>query len=166
MLIQCFLIARHVSSDTPLIIRSSKTVIADSGFTYVFELLMMSGVSPETCWSIKKHWKINSTTRLHHVGSFYEIHITMDGSMNIMFKHNCIKHDIWDFRWHVDLETENGKRQTQNQLVSNFLQTLHDAVTANFFFNFFLKLSSESQIFSDALFLLSLRMYSEFKGWL
>jgi len=22
----------------------------------VFELLMMSGVSPETCWAIKKHW--------------------------------------------------------------------------------------------------------------
>jgi hypothetical protein len=29
------LIAQHVSSDTPLIIRSSKTVIAISGFTYV-----------------------------------------------------------------------------------------------------------------------------------
>jgi hypothetical protein len=62
------LIAQHVSSDTPLIIRSSKTVIAASGFTYVcgsyrqpqtyvkpeavitvFELLMMSGVSLETC---------------------------------------------------------------------------------------------------------------------
>ena len=66
-------IAQHVSSDTPLIIRSSKTVIAASGFTYVcgcrslssgrqpqtyvkpeaaitvFELLMMSGVLLETC---------------------------------------------------------------------------------------------------------------------
>jgi len=77
---------------TPLIIRSSKTVIVTSGFTYVcgcrqmswlsgnqwfplshdicrqpqtyvkteatitvFELLMMSGVSLETCWAIKKH---------------------------------------------------------------------------------------------------------------
>jgi predicted DCC family thiol-disulfide oxidoreductase YuxK len=69
----------------PLIIRSSKTVIAASGFTYVigcrplrwlnhrsarqpktyvkpeaaitvFELLMMSGLSLETCWAIKKHW--------------------------------------------------------------------------------------------------------------
>ena len=29
------LIAQHVSSDKPLIIRSSKTVIAASGFTYV-----------------------------------------------------------------------------------------------------------------------------------
>ena len=71
------LIAQHVSSDTPLIIRSSKTVIAASGSTYVcgcrplrrlshrsgrqsktyvkpeaaitvFELLV-GGVSPETC---------------------------------------------------------------------------------------------------------------------
>jgi hypothetical protein len=68
---------QRVSSDTPLIIRSSKTVIAASGFTYVcgcrqlswlsrncrqpqtyvkpeaaitvFELLMMSGMSLETC---------------------------------------------------------------------------------------------------------------------
>jgi hypothetical protein len=68
--IYCFLIAQHISGDTPPIIRSSKTVIAASGFTYgfgyrsgrqpisyvkpeaaitVFELLMMGGVSPETC---------------------------------------------------------------------------------------------------------------------
>jgi hypothetical protein len=67
------------------IIGSSKTVIAASGFTYVFgcralrwlsqrsgrqpktyvkpeaaitvfELLMMGGVSSEMCWAIKKHW--------------------------------------------------------------------------------------------------------------
>ena len=79
--------AQHFSGDTPPIIRSSKTVIAASGFTYVFgcrlplqwlshrsgnrqpktyakpeaeitvfELLMMGGVSPETCWAIKKRW--------------------------------------------------------------------------------------------------------------
>jgi len=30
-------------------------VIAASGFT-VFELLMMSGVSLERCWAIKKRW--------------------------------------------------------------------------------------------------------------
>jgi len=52
-----------------LLCTSSKTVIAASGFTYIrknlcktrgcnysFELLMMSGVSLETCWAIKKHW--------------------------------------------------------------------------------------------------------------
>ena len=78
LLFQCFLIAQHVSDDTPPIIRSSKTLIAASGFTYVFgcpplrwlshhnggqlkiyvkpeaaitvfELLMMGGVSSETC---------------------------------------------------------------------------------------------------------------------
>jgi hypothetical protein len=72
LLFQCLSIAQHVSSDTPLTIRSSKTVIAASDFTYadgcrlldsgqlpqvyvkpeaavtVFELLMMSGVSLET----------------------------------------------------------------------------------------------------------------------
>jgi hypothetical protein len=34
LLFQCFLIAQHVSGDTPPIIRSSKTVIAASDFTY------------------------------------------------------------------------------------------------------------------------------------
>ena len=85
LLFQCFLIAQNVSGDTPPIIRSSKTVIAASCFTYVFgcrplrwlshrsgrqpktyvkqeaaitvfELLMMGSVSPETCWAIKKYW--------------------------------------------------------------------------------------------------------------
>ena len=34
LLFRCFLIAQHVSGDTPPIIRSSKTVIAASGFTH------------------------------------------------------------------------------------------------------------------------------------
>jgi hypothetical protein len=76
LLFQCFLIAQRVSSDTPLIIRNSRTVIAAYSYTYVcgcrqcrqtqtyikleaaiavFELLMMSGVSLETCSAIKKH---------------------------------------------------------------------------------------------------------------
>jgi hypothetical protein len=67
-IIPTFLIAQHVLSDTSLIIRSSKTVFAASGLhtsvvsgwqpqTYVkpeaantvFEILMMGGVSLETC---------------------------------------------------------------------------------------------------------------------
>jgi hypothetical protein len=59
LLFQCFLIAQHVSGNSPPIIKSSKTVIAASGFTYifwlpaaamavaaitVFELLIMGGV--------------------------------------------------------------------------------------------------------------------------
>jgi len=60
----CF--GRHTAHHKEL-----KTVIAVSGFTSqrqpktyvkpettitVFELLMMGGVSAETCWAIKKHW--------------------------------------------------------------------------------------------------------------
>ena len=104
LLFQCFLIAQHVSSDTPLIIRSSKTVIAASGFTYVcgcrqlsllshdsgrqpqtyvkpeaaitvFELLMMSGVSLETCWAIKKHWNNKIYYTVSSCWSFlYDLH--------------------------------------------------------------------------------------------
>jgi hypothetical protein len=36
LLCQCFLIAQNVSGDKPLSIRSPKTVIAASDFTYVF----------------------------------------------------------------------------------------------------------------------------------
>jgi len=36
LLFQRVLVAQHVSSDTPLIIRNSKTVIAASDFTYVY----------------------------------------------------------------------------------------------------------------------------------
>jgi hypothetical protein len=71
-LFQFLLIAQHFSGNTLPIIRSSKSVIAASGFTgrcdglaiaeagnqsvcetsscnHSFELLMMGGVSPETC---------------------------------------------------------------------------------------------------------------------
>jgi len=41
----------------------SVAVMAEFPFSYrseaaitVFELLMMGGVSPKTCWAIKKHW--------------------------------------------------------------------------------------------------------------
>jgi len=34
----------------------TKNVCKTRGCNYSFELLMMGGVSPETCWSIKKHW--------------------------------------------------------------------------------------------------------------
>ena len=44
------LIAQHVSSDAPLIIRSSKTVIIIVEATItVFELMIMSSVLLETC---------------------------------------------------------------------------------------------------------------------
>jgi hypothetical protein len=65
--------------------RQPKTCVKPEAAITVFELLMMSSVSPETCWAFKKHWIINSTTRLYLVDSLYEIYITMHGSMNIIY---------------------------------------------------------------------------------
>jgi hypothetical protein len=36
--------------------RQPKSVCKTRGCNYIFELLVMGGVSPETCWAIKKHW--------------------------------------------------------------------------------------------------------------
>jgi hypothetical protein len=41
--------AQHVSGDTPPIIKSSKTYVKPEAEITVFELLMMGGMSPETC---------------------------------------------------------------------------------------------------------------------
>ena len=38
---------------------------------------------------------INSTTRLHLVGSFCEFYITMHGSMNIKFKESGFHDGMW-----------------------------------------------------------------------
>ena len=46
---------------------------------------MMDGVSLKHVEQLRNTGIINSTTRLHFVGSFYEIYITMHGSMNIKF---------------------------------------------------------------------------------
>jgi len=54
----------------------------------VFELLIMGAVSRKHVEQLKNIGLINSTTRLHLVGSFYEIYITMHGSMNI----KCSEH--------------------------------------------------------------------------
>ena len=50
-----------------------------------FELLMMGGVSPETCWASCKHGIINFDTPLHLVGYFCMNYNTMHGSTNIKF---------------------------------------------------------------------------------
>jgi hypothetical protein len=57
--------AQHVSGILMPIIRSSKTVTADSGYTYV------CGCRLPLRWLS------------HLFGSFYEIYITMHGSMNV-----------------------------------------------------------------------------------
>jgi len=104
LLFQCLPTAQRVSSDTPFIIRSSKTVIAAYGFTYVcgcpqmyvkpeaaitvFELLMMSGVSLETRWAVDKHWNNKfEYAKLHLIGYFCMIYTMMDGSTNNNFVH-------------------------------------------------------------------------------
>jgi hypothetical protein len=38
--------------------RQPKTYVKPEAAITVFELLMMGGVSPETCWAIEKHWNI------------------------------------------------------------------------------------------------------------
>jgi hypothetical protein len=93
LLFQCLLNAQHVSSETPLIIRSSKTVIAASGFTYVcgcrpLQLQFLSSWWWAVCRS--KHVEhlinigiINYNAWLHLVGYFCMIYTLMHGSTNI-----------------------------------------------------------------------------------
>jgi len=52
--------------------RQPKTYVKPEAAITVFELPMMGGVSPE----ITNFGIINSTTRLHRVGSFCEIYMT------------------------------------------------------------------------------------------
>jgi hypothetical protein len=57
LLFQCFLIAQHISSDIPLIIRSSKILIAASGFTYVCGCRQpQTYVKPEAAITVLSSW--------------------------------------------------------------------------------------------------------------
>ena len=49
----------------------------------IFELLMMGGVSLETCWTIKKHWNNKFYYTVASCFYFCKIYIMMHGSMNI-----------------------------------------------------------------------------------
>jgi hypothetical protein len=46
----------YVFGCQPLQRPATKKVCKPRGCNYSFEFLMMGGVSPETCWTIKKHW--------------------------------------------------------------------------------------------------------------
>jgi len=73
---------------TPPIIRSSKTVIAASGFTCISDCRLLQWLSHHSDRQPKTHVKPEAAItvfELHLVGSFYEIYITMHGSMNIKF---------------------------------------------------------------------------------
>ena len=116
----------YIYLDTPPIIRNSKTAIAASSFTYVFgcrslrwlsyrsgrqlkiyvkpeaamavfELLMMGGLSPETCWAIKKHWNNKFYCTVASCWLFLWIYIMMHGSMNIKYIYIYIYIYIYSF---------------------------------------------------------------------
>jgi hypothetical protein len=72
---------------------ASKNYVKPEAAITVFELQMMSGVRPKHAEQLRKIGIINSTTRLHLVGSFYEIYITMHGSMSIKLRsqHNTVE---------------------------------------------------------------------------
>jgi hypothetical protein len=66
----------------------------------VFKLLMMGGVSPKHVEQLKNIGIINSTTRSHLVGSFYEIYfkISFVSSHEIVCDH---VHDILCQQTHI-----------------------------------------------------------------
>jgi hypothetical protein len=55
------------------------------GYKYSLELLMMSGMSLETCWAFNKFWKGKFRYKIASCWLFLLIHTTMQGSMNIIF---------------------------------------------------------------------------------
>jgi hypothetical protein len=59
-----------------------------------FELLMMGGVSPETCWALYKHGIINFDTLLHLVGYFCMNYIRI--VINIYCRFFSISWSQWD----------------------------------------------------------------------
>jgi len=75
-----------------------------------FELLMMGGVSPETCWALYKHGIIKSFgTLLHQVGYFYVNYNMTHGSMHIMFNllklTGCVMHHQFNIQQLYALST-------------------------------------------------------------
>jgi hypothetical protein len=101
LLFQCFLIARHLSSDTPLIIRSSKLYLQP---LVLYTFVVLSSWWWAVCRS--KHVEqlrnieiINYITRSHFLGYFYTIYIMMHGSMNIKFWKFYLVQGIKELRW-------------------------------------------------------------------
>jgi hypothetical protein len=65
--------------------RQPKTYVKPEAAIIVFKLLMMGGVSPETCLANKKQWNIKFYYTVASFWFFYEIYITMHGSMNVKY---------------------------------------------------------------------------------
>jgi hypothetical protein len=80
--------------------RQSKTHVKPQAAITVFELLMMGGVSPETCWTIKKHWsnkiyyKIASCWFFSMRMQFYLHSQETCGSHNVRFTQRAV-HTTW-----------------------------------------------------------------------
>jgi hypothetical protein len=73
--------------------RQPKTYVKPEAAITVFELLMISGVSPETCWAIKKHW---NNKFYYTVASYWFFLLDLHNS----FKHSCCHivfyREIWN----------------------------------------------------------------------
>jgi hypothetical protein len=76
---------------------------------------MMGGLSPDTCCAIKNIGIINYTTRLHLVGCFYEIYITLQGSMKIKFINIILKQNF------IFLAGMSSKSQTKLRAINMLL---------------------------------------------
>jgi len=79
---------QHLPSTRPTTFHVWKT----RGCQCSFRLLVMGGVSPETCWGSYKYGIINFDTLLHLVGFFFMNSTMMHGSTNI--KEICSQHHV------------------------------------------------------------------------
>jgi hypothetical protein len=64
------------------------------------ELLMMGGVSPETCWDLYKHGIINIDTLFHLVGFFY-MHYTAASSSHSISRKKYLDDELEENSKHV-----------------------------------------------------------------
>jgi hypothetical protein len=65
-----------------------QTYVKPEATVTVFELLMMGGVSPETCWAIKKHWNNKFYYTVASCWFFLRDYNTKHESINIKFKND------------------------------------------------------------------------------
>ena len=108
-IIPMFLNCSTCLGDTPPIIRSSKTVIAASVFTYVFGCRPLRWLSrnsvptqPETCWTVTKHWN----NKFYYMAAscwfflwdlYYDTRIHEHQESEIV----SISHNVREFGWYI-----------------------------------------------------------------
>jgi hypothetical protein len=79
-------VAGRFTASSKLNVQQPHMYVKPESVSAFFELLMMSGVSLETCWASYKHRIINSGTLLHLVDYFYMNYTMMHWSTNIKFR--------------------------------------------------------------------------------